>query len=161
MSTERGSYRDGSWQQRVTVLGDPGEKAFERWADSAGLRWERMGWNRPAPSLKKWPAALRSMPDYAVHDRVIEVVGHGQDGTLKLREPKVTSLDRWAEFLEGFPLHVWVYDSHRELCAELPWAELKAAIEDVGWDGQFREGTPYRAVRTDALSVEWRPVPPE
>jgi hypothetical protein len=156
-----GSYKDGTWAQRVGVLGDQAEQAFERWATSEGLKFERMGWNRPACSMAKWPAALRSLPDYAVHDRCIEVVGHGRDGVLKLREPKVQSLGAWADFLDGFPLHVWAYDSHNERCCELPWSELRQAIEDDGFDGCFNEGVPYRAIRTSSLAVEWSPVPPE
>lgn len=97
-------FKDQAFSQRFYTLGDIAEGKFEEIAPLGA--WERLGWNRPQVPMRDMGAFIRNMPDYYSAGYLIECMGLGFDGVLKLKLPKYAALLEWNRHQE-VALFVW------------------------------------------------------
>lgn len=67
--------------------------------------------------------ALKHQPDYYSGGYLVEVVGCGNDRTLKFRTSKAASMDVWHEAIQ--PVAIFIYNSTEDEYACLEWSEFK------------------------------------
>ena len=78
-----GTFKDQPWAARFVAMGDTAEEVFEEVAPFGNLI--RLGWNRPNIYMGDMSIVLKHMPDYYSGGYLIEVMGMGRDGILKLK----------------------------------------------------------------------------
>lgn len=107
------SYKDEQWDQRIEMLGDPGENAFREYAAGRQLGHVKFGLDRPPVDLRRTSAFVRYAPDFLTDEGLIEVQGCGKDQTFKFKHEKLRALTQWnrAEtvkvWLWNQPLNDW------------------------------------------------------
>jgi hypothetical protein len=135
------------WDARYAEMGDEAEGVFE----TLNSNCTRYGLDRPKVNLAKVPRFIRYTPDYLMHDRLVEVMGFGKDQLIKLKLEKLEQLLAWSEH---YPVHLFLWDSHKER-----WAELEiGAVRQAAYLAPvklFPEGTPYYEIPADGLSALW------
>ena len=114
-------FHTRSFGNRFADMGDRAEAAFTRVHPKA----QHTGLLRPEFSMSRMDARLRYAPDYTLPDGLYEVQGFSSrgDGCLKTKLEKTDALQAWRAIGD---VHLWVYDSHRDVYweAELPdWME--------------------------------------
>ena len=82
----------------------------------------RMGWARPDISLNLMSSRIRSIPDYYASGFLVEVMGLGRDGVLKLKEDKWDALRWWNT--SGNPVSLFVWNSSTSEYALIEWGVL-------------------------------------
>jgi hypothetical protein len=154
-------YRDGDWVQRFGTLGDIAESMFEEIAPLG--RFVRMGWSRPEISMSMMSANIRQMPDYYTGTgHLIEVMGLGADGILKLKTEKWESLKWWNK--SGNEVGLFVWNSSLKQYAVVPWAVLRRLISKARADGiqSFaNDGNTYYPIRWEWIAAEAGTIPYE
>jgi len=142
------SFAKGTFAQRFSAMGDEAEAKFQEvWTAS----YERFGWSRPKLKIGSWPPLLRHVPDFATSSELIETIGFGRDGIIKLKLKKVDALLGWNALL---PVRVFLWDSSTSRWAATPIgviyeACLRSPVKS------FDDGGDYYAVVAKGLPVEW------
>lgn len=121
MGTMRGvNFRDQGFAARMTVMGDPAESVFEATYPEGFARY---GLNRPPINLSDVPPKIRHTPDYITRKGLVEVMGFGNDETLKLKLVKANALWAWHS---DFRVDMFLWDS---ACHEYGWVRLPELLE--------------------------------
>jgi hypothetical protein len=105
-------------------MGDTAEGVFEVVAPLG--KYERLGWNRPSVSLTLMSSVIRHMPDYYSGGKLVEVMGLGRDGILKLKTVKYEALKYWNT--SGNEVVLFVWNSHKKTYALLNWNTIKSCV---------------------------------
>lgn len=141
-------YRDQPWNSRFGKMGDQAEDVFEK-VKPLGP-YIRFGWNRPRGiSVVHMPTVLRHKPDFYAAGSLIEVVGLGRDGILKLKVSKYEALKLWRKLLDdggGQDILLFVWNSHKEEYAILSWSEQKKLVQQsrrLRGVQEFNDGNKY------------------
>lgn len=142
------AFKDGTWAQRYTKLGDEAEGMFELYAkDVLDKGFVRTGLDRPPLALYMLPTRERYRPDYLMSDCYVEVQGLGRDQTFKLK------LDKWncLCFWNGIhPVRIYVWDSHKKRECMFDLFEIERLLgEGRGNIAAFPEKKPYFALPAD------------
>jgi len=117
-------FHKQQWSTRYRTMGDTAEHIFETVAPLGPS--VRLGWNRPQVSMSRMSLMLRQMPDYyASSGHLVEVMGCGRDGILKLKVSKYEALKQWNRIQ---PLLLFVYSSSKSEWKLLEWHNVKAAV---------------------------------
>jgi hypothetical protein len=90
------------------------------------------------------------MPDYLTTKGWVEVMGVGDDQTLKLKLDKLMALHFWRLLM---PVDLWVYDSRRDRHAEAPIERVNDLVMGTSVD-RFPEGQPYYEISAEELFEE-------
>lgn len=118
-------YRDKPWQQRMSSLGDLSEQMFE--AISPLGKWERYGWNRPSVTMSNMSDKTRHKPDYYTQiGFLVECMGLGRDGILKLKLSKYDALALWNRHDQPVKLFVW--NSSTSEWVVLSWKQIVSLV---------------------------------
>lgn len=150
-------FHKDSWNSRYTTMGDIAEKVYESVLPLGPS--VRLGWNRPPVSMKRMSLMLKQMPDYyAASGHVVEVMGCGRDGVLKLKVDKYEALKQWNRLQ---PLVLFVFSSSASEWKLLDWRQVKTAVNVGRQQGVrvFSEDDPkeYYPIPWDRLGVEGWP----
>lgn len=123
-------FRDLSWVERWKTLGDPAEQAFVAVAPTTPLgAAERYGIGRPEIPTWNLPDFVRGSPDmFTESGCLVECVGLGLDGVLKLKTAKLSVLAEWAT---KAPLWVFVFNSHSREWLLIEFPELEALCDQI------------------------------
>lgn len=146
------TFSDKNWEQRETVLGDPAETAFEKYAHRRQLAVVRYGLCRPPINMARVPVQLRYTPDYLTDVGLIEVQGCGHDQTFKFKHDKLWAVSQW-EKLDSMWWFLWnqPHNTH----AVVSHAAIIRLCSDQGIsyrvDGYFDGTKPYSAVTWEQL----------
>lgn len=126
-------------------MGDTAERKFEElW----GEPFVRFGINRPPFSIVGVPARIRHIPDYLTENALIECVGYGRDGILKLKIEKHNCLLFWNNVC---PVELFVWNSKRKKHAVHPISVVHEWLSTGEVNvGVFSDNNPYFAI-PDAL----------
>lgn len=127
------AYHQMDFAGRYGRLGDESEAKFRELNPNC----EDYGLRRPEINLAKVPAFVRYTPDFLQHNRLIEVMGIGRDGTLKLKFEKLEALKQWEMH---FPVDLFVWDSHRERHITMPLPQVHKLCLKDGKPDQFHDG---------------------
>lgn len=127
------TFHTKPFEERMKVMGDPAEKAFENWAYET-FPYVRRGFNRPPFSKKAFmgiPKIIRLEPDYLaeINEKVyyIECKGFGRH-PLKI---KVDTFNQWYSLsLSGMETLVFVYDQTEEQVFTIPYRRMYDAASD-------------------------------
>ncbi len=141
------SFHQQSWAAREGKLGDEAEGVFF----SLHPNSVKYGLDRPPINLAKVPAFIRYTPDFLMHNRLVEVMGLGRDGLLKLKVDKLVALNRWGNI---FPVSLFVWNSHRQVWAMVDLVDVNVAAE-LSQELQFPEGKPYYSINLDQHNWTW------
>lgn len=147
-----GKYSDKGWNERYATLGDTAEGIFAE-AEPLGS-FSRLGWRRPMTaagkrlSMKRMSDNIKHMPDFYVESGyLVEVMGLGKDGILKLKLSKYDGLKWWNK--SGNKVALFVWNAHLRMWALISWNELVALVRKGRTMGveQFKEGTEYYPIK--------------
>lgn len=146
-------FKDAPWGQRLALMGDQAEKMFE---DIYPKGKARYGLRRPPIRVDKLPARIRYTPDYLTSDHLYEVMGVGEDQTLKIKVAKLMTLRLW----DGdMPTRLWLWDSHNERHCSLNVDVLTEQVGELGKLSHFPEGKPYWGINVNELEASWAKSP--
>lgn len=149
------SFKDRTWEQRESTLGDPAENAFRTWADGQGLAYVKYGLDRPPVDLRLINAMIRYTPDFICDGYgLVEVQGCGRDGLFKFKHDKLEALGRWAG-LEYVWLWLWYQPSDE--CVVVPVDVIARKCYSKGGlrtDGKFDGTKPYSQVSWEELTCQ-------
>lgn len=141
------SYRNQSFRQRFASMGDEAEGVYLE-IQPLG-KTQRLGWRRPDVSMKRMGETLRHMPDfYADSGHLVEVVGLGRDGILKIKVSKWEALKVWQKIA---PVTLFVWNSSEKAWVLLGWEDSKKLIAKArakGIEAFENDGNEY-------FPVEW------
>ena len=112
-------------------MGDEAEQMFEQ-VNPFG-RFQRLGWNRPNVSMGAMSTRLKTMPDYYTAGYLIECMGLGRDGILKLKVVKYDGLKWWST--SGNEVMLFVWNSSTREYAIIDWPQLKGLVRKARADG--------------------------
>lgn len=147
------TFKDQNWEERVEVLGDPAEKAFQEYASRRDLGVVKYGLDRPPVDLSRTTAFVRYSPDFLTDEGLlVEVQGCGRDQLFKFKWSKLTALAQWQRHMH---VNVWLWnqplDDWRqlpimrviEMCRERPYVGKHMVYRE---DGVFDGNKPYASV---------------
>lgn len=135
------SFHELSFRERYATLGDPAEAVFEAVAPAGNF--DRFGWHRPRNGFGKMTPLLRNQPDYYVQTgHLVEVMGCGKDGILKLKLHKMAALRQWHKLQ---PVKMFVWNSHLGRWALIDFPEVERLFNHAKKKGveQFHDGPKY------------------
>lgn len=132
------------FSQRIAARYEQAELAFEAWSASQGIKWHRLGMERPGfMYVPQIPAIIRAAPDYlaeatekplkAVKTRhfFVECKGCGEDQILKVKIDQLNEVERWQDWA-GRPVLFFFYDlKHKRISPTNTLAELRTKAEDA------------------------------
>lgn len=140
-------YRNQKFSQRFSKMGDEAESVFEEAAPLG--QHQRLGWRRPRVSMRRMPETLRHLPDfYTDSGHLVEVVGLGRDGVLKLKLSKWEALKHWNS---ACPVVLFVWNSSTREWVILGWDQLKRLVtkgRNKGVEAFENDGNEY-------YPIEW------
>lgn len=140
------SFRDLPFQARFAKMGDESEQMFEQ-VNPFG-RFQRLGWNRPAVSMAAMSSKLKAMPDYYTAGYLVECMGLGRDGILKLKVVKYDALKWWTTSGNEVMLFAWNSSTHEY--AFIEWSELKGLVRKAraaGIEAFSNDGNEYYGIQ--------------
>lgn len=118
-------YRDRPFAQRFGVLGDYAENVYEKVSPLGPTC--RHGWRRPSVSMRYMSNELKNKPDYYASTGVlVEVMGLGRDGILKLKLDKYEAMKFWNKVQET-ALFAW--NSSEHMWALIEWKPLVGLVQ--------------------------------
>lgn len=136
-------------------MGDEAEGVFEEVSPLG--KFERLGWNRPSVSMKAMSDFIKHMPDYYTSSgHVVEVMGCGTDGVLKLKLSKWEGLKQWNQYQ---PLMLFVWNSFEKKWALIQWPQLKSLVQrarSAGVEAFQNDGNEYFPIQW--LWIEHDPI---
>jgi len=117
-------YRDKDWSARFASLGDEAEGVF---LDVRPLGpAQRLGWKRPQVTMRLMPPALKHLPDYyTASGFLVEVMGMGSDGVMKLKLSKWEALKFWNALS---PVALFLWNSGVQQWRLIPWQSLRTLV---------------------------------
>lgn len=140
------AFKDQSWEQRYTQMGDQAEGRFERYAtEELQLSFLRFGLDRPPLRMSQLPTRLRYTPDYLMSNKFVEVQGFGRDQTFKIKLEKLNCLHWWNDLHPTF-FYVWDSKNERECMLHLFLIDGIINSGQVTLD-HFPEGKAYFALK--------------
>jgi hypothetical protein len=126
------TFRDQPFDQRLRSMGDQAEASFERLGPASFGNIVRFGWNRPPVSFGKMTAFIRYTPDmYASTGELVECVGCGRDGLVKMKVDKWDALGQWNR---KQPVVIWCWNSTLGRACYIPYRALDKIIKAMGAD---------------------------
>ena len=143
------SFKDQNWEERVEVLGDPAEKAFQEYASRRGLAVVKYGLDRPPVDLGRVSAFVRYTPDFLTSEGLVEVQGCGRDQQFKFKADKLVALMQWQRHQH---VNVWLWNQPLDDWRQLPVTRIYAMCADgagrrsLREDGVFDGHKPYSSV---------------
>lgn len=138
------AFHELSYHKRYALMGAPAEGTFEAVAPLG--KFERFGWDKPAVSLTRMTAMLRHLPDYYSGGFLVEAVGLGKDGQLKLKVGKMQALKKWNDIQ---PVSFFVWNSHHKRWLLIEWDAMAAVFNDARKRyglHKFHDGPSYVAI---------------
>lgn len=145
------AYHQQDFSQRYGRLGDESEAKF---VEVTPFKVERYGLERPSINMAKLPPFIRYTPDYLQHNRLVECMGIGRDGVLKLKVEKLFALNQWDLV---HPVDLFVWDSAAKRWTQQPLHEVQKACMAHAEVKQFPEGKPAWFLDTRRLVWDWTP----
>jgi hypothetical protein len=143
------SFADSSWSARYAAMGDESESVFREVHDKPYIEW---GLRRPPIKVSNLPLRVRCAPDFLTSDELIEAMGMGREGVLKLKIEKWLGLSLWAF---EFPLRIFVWDSHRRRYGYLTFKQVTDFISSGVKLRRFPEGKAYYELPVAEMDIEW------
>ncbi|MFO0417803.1 MAG: hypothetical protein ACK53T_00230 [Planctomycetota bacterium] len=144
------TFKDETWEERVEVLGDPGEQAFQEYAARRVLACVKYGLDRPPVDLRRVPAFVRYTPDFLTDEGLIEVQGCGKDQLFKFKHEKLRALMQWNR---QTTIRLWLWNQPLNDWRMLPLGRIYAMCRLGGGrtaalrtDGIFDGNKPYASV---------------
>lgn len=152
-------FSDLPFRERYKTLGDTAERVFIQLSEQGELLGTavRVGWRRPDFDMRHMSETLKHFPDfYTERGWLVEVLGCGRDGILKLKKTKWHALKYWSK---AQPTAFFVWNS-----AERRW--VLAAYETImkhvnrcrrrpDGEGEFTsDGKRYWALRWAELAAD-------
>lgn len=135
------AFHEKGWNQRFAVLGDAAEGVF----DLVYPKNHPLGLNRPPFGMGGMDPVLRYTPDRMIRTGVVEVMGCGRDGILKLKHEKLEALKKWAQIMQ---VDLFVYHQTEEVYYQAPLPKWVRALSAHGTDDAFDDGKTYVALST-------------
>jgi hypothetical protein len=130
------SFYQQDFGARFSAMGDEAEGVFDATTTDSQAQF---GLNRPPVFLGNVAAFIRYMPDRLQHNRLVECMGIGRDGVLKLKLEKLYALMEWDKF---HPVHLFVWDSgQRQHTTQTIW-EIAKQCNEAAELQRFPEGKP-------------------
>jgi hypothetical protein len=152
------AYHEQSFKQRFSKMGDEAEGIYKE-VEPLG-KSQRLGWRRPKVAMSRMTDTLKHLPDfYADSGYLVEVVGLGRDGILKIKLSKYEALKEWAK-VQAVVLFVW--NSSERQWLVLGWDDVKRLVAKARNAGieAFNDGNEYYPVQwewcTEAVSFVGR-----
>jgi len=111
-------FHELSWDERKKKLGRTSELAFEAYATSRGILWERFGMDQES-SLKYFliPAEIRLRPDYLCQlsgeTFFVEVKSVDRHGVTRIKPEAFDVAEFWSKWL---PVKLFLFDVVRQRC---------------------------------------------
>jgi hypothetical protein len=139
-------YRDRPFGQRFGTLGDEAEGVFTAVRPLGAS--QRLGWRRPTVPMTRMSSKIKHMPDfYADSGHLVEVMGLGRDGILKVKVEKYESLQWWNK--SGTPVALFVWNSALRRYALISWPELTRLVGKARRAGtlHFNDGPEYYPIQ--------------
>jgi len=144
------SFKDQNWEERVEVLGDPGENAFREYAGRRGLGVVKYGLDRPPVDLGRTADFVRYTPDFLTDEGLVEVQGCGRDQLFKFKHAKLRALLSWQRHQH---VNVWLWNQPLDDWRQVPVTQVAAMCRvKIGGcqvfreDGVFDGNKPYASV---------------
>lgn len=122
--TEGWSAQHYSQRLKPGGMGDTAEAKFEEiFEDGSYLRY---GFNRPPFRMRHLSSIIRHTPDYVTRDgKLVECMGMGRDGRLKLKTEKYDALLAWNGMQ---PVELFIWNSHLQEWRLLPMHRVKGLV---------------------------------
>ena len=118
------AYHELPFSQRIHTLGDESESVFKEVAPLGNS--EEFGWRRPSVSMARMSPFIRHKPDfYTASGHLVECMGCGRDGIVKLKEVKYDALREWNRHQE---VVLWVWNSSTSEWALAPLTVVKKLV---------------------------------
>lgn len=140
--TEGWSAQHYSQRLKAGGMGDEAESKFEE--VTPDNEWVRFGFNRPPFRMTHLTSFIRHAPDYVTKDgTLVECMGMGRDGRLKLKEEKFDALDEWND---KQPVSLFVWNSAKQEHVTVTFGRLEELYyEALEFDGMksFNDGNKY------------------
>ncbi len=142
------SYAEQPWGQRFGTLGDIAEGIFEEVRPLGTFL--RYGFNRPPFKLARIPDFVKHTPDYVTGTgHLVEVMGCGRDGIVKLKLTKWQALKTWNKATgnnDAVVLFLW--NSSTSEWTLIEWDELQRLVSKARRAGvkAFDDGNEYLAI---------------
>lgn len=145
-------FNELSYGARFQTMGDTAEAVF---LDRTPLgRAVTYGWSRPPLTMRLMEEFVRHTPDfYTETGWLVEAMGCGSDGIIKLKESKYKSLLEWNK-KQRTCLFVW--NSHKQIWAIVGMDELKKLVATARKEGrvdQFHDGPTFFGIPWDAYEA--------
>lgn len=142
-----GAFHEQSFKDRWGRMGDAAESVFE---DVYPQAWERLGWDRTHLQMGAWPPILRYIPDYMTSKGMVECMGCGKDGILKLKVEKLRAMREWDDI---YRCDLFVWSSYQST-----YGWVRVSDMDVAWqwqqeERQFHDGKTFLAIPLESLPV--------
>lgn len=148
------AYHQQPWSQRFKTLGDIAEGVFLQVAPLGPA--ERVGWRRPSLPMSAMSDFLRHAPDfYTKSGHLVEVMGCGRDGIVKLKESKYKALLEWAKhqklalFVFNSKLNTWVLTPFESVKKAVARARRRGRVAAFENDGNVYFELPYQELQED------------
>jgi hypothetical protein len=142
------TFKDQNWEERVEILGDPSEKAFQEYAGRRQLSVVKYGLDRPPVDLRRTPAFVRYTPDFLTDEGLIEVQGCGKDQLFKIKHAKLRALMQWNR---QSTIRMWLWNQPMDDWRLVPVGRIATMCRDgrraaFRTDGMFDGDVPYAAI---------------
>lgn len=132
-------------------MGDIAEQVFEEVRPLG--RFERLGWNRPEVPMSRMSPVLRHMPDYYTETgHLVEVMGCGRDGVVKLKVEKWEAMKWWNK--SGNEVALFLWNSATNEWSLLDWSQMVTAVRRAraaGIQAFANDGNRYYPIQWDRL----------
>ena len=119
------AFHEQTFTKRFAQMGDASEAAF----DTLYPKHHKLGLNRPPFFMGGMNATMRYTPDRMRRDAIIECMGCGRDGILKLKVDKLSALIAWKAI---GPVNLFVFHSTTGACYEASIDDWEQAVLDHG-----------------------------
>jgi hypothetical protein len=132
-----GAFHTKNFAERFEIMGDTAEAVF----DKVYPKSHELGLNRPPFTMSKMTPQMRATPDRMTATHIVEVMGMGRDGRLKLKNDKMNSLNIWEAI---GPVNLFVYDSSQRVYYEASIGDwIRAAVTHGSQRVFENDGNPY------------------
>lgn len=145
-------FHEQSFSSRFGTMGDPAEAAF----DAVWPKNHNLGLNRPPFSMARMPATMRYTPDKMTNKAFVECMGIGRDGTLKIKDEKVSAMWEWQKL---GPVELFVYDSSKQQYWQVRIGDWVTQLKAHGQPDTFPEGKTYKRLHRDNFPTEPQDMP--
>lgn len=142
------SYHTMPYSARANTLGDESEAKYLELHPNS----DRYGFDHTDINLKNVPAFVRYRPDFIQHNRLVECMGFGRDGTLKIKLEKLYVLQQWNSV---FHTDMFFWDSSERRHITMHVNDVALACKKNAKLDQFHEGNPAWFLKVDTILPAW------